>query len=311
MAGYAPRRGVSRRRRTMLCCLAGGKCSTGYFDLQVDGYPGYSMADHLAGSGFLVVAFDHLGVGDSSPVEDIFLITPRLATRSMTTPTAPSYRDSCTGTLVPGLRPPPALVPIGVGHSMRVGMLLRCPGRSRRHATFAAVAILGHGVGLPTVLTDEELSCARDGNATEETVVTLARARFAVGQAPGTSRPPPGSFLPRQLPEPVRAAFMAQQTDLLFSCGLTSMLPGSTDREKAAITAPVFLRVHGRRTISRRISWDVSPSTAANDISLFVLPGAAHCHNQSALRATLWDRLAHWARGCGRTSDTDDGQSAP
>jgi hypothetical protein len=36
---------------------------------------------------------------------------------------------------------------------------------------------------------------------------------------------------------------------------------------------------------------------AASDISLFVLPGAAHCHNQSARRTMLWDRVAHWARG--------------
>jgi hypothetical protein len=25
----------------------------------------------------------------------------------------------------------------------------------------------------------------------------------------------------------------------------------------------------------------------------------------------LWDRLAHWARGYGSTSDTDDAQGAP
>jgi pimeloyl-ACP methyl ester carboxylesterase len=291
----------------LLCCLAGGKCSTGYFDLQVDGFSGYSMADHLAARGFLVVAFDHLGVGESSSVEDIFLVTPRLASAVNDYAHRTVMRGLVSGTLVPGLRPLPGLVPIGVGHSMG-GMLLGV--QQARHATFAAVAILGHGVGLPTVLTDEELSCSRDGNTTEETVVTLARARFAVGQAPGSSRPPPGSFLPRELPEPVRAAFMAQQTDLLFACGLTSMLPGSTDREKAAITAPVFLGF-GEDDLTQDFMGCVALYQAANDISLFVLPGAAHCHNQSALRTTLWDRLAHWARGYGSTSDTDDAQGAP
>jgi alpha-beta hydrolase superfamily lysophospholipase len=291
----------------LLCCLAGGKCSTGYFDLQVDGYPDYSMADYLATRGFIVAAFDHLGVGNSSSVDDIFLVTPRLASAVNDHAHRAVVTGLVSGTLIPGLPPLPNLVPIGVGHSMG-GMLLGV--QQARHATFDAVAVLGHGVGLPTVLTEEEMAWAHDGTMREEAVVTLARTRFAAPAAPATSRPPPGSFLPADLAEPVRAAFVAQQTDLLFSCGLTSMLPGSTDREKAAITAPVFLGF-GEDDLTQDFMGCVALYTAANDISLFVLPGAAHCHNQSALRATLWDRLAHWARGCGRTSDTDDGQSAP
>jgi pimeloyl-ACP methyl ester carboxylesterase len=285
----------------LLCCLAGGKCSTGYFDLQVDGYADYSMADYLAARGFIVVAFDHLGVGGSSAVDDIFLVTPRLVSAVNDYAHRIVAQGLVSGTLVPSLPPLPDLVPIGVGHSMG-GMLLGV--QQARHATFAAVAILGHGLGLPTVLTEEELSHARDGRITEETVVTLARARFAVAQAPTASRPPPGSFLPPELPEPVRAAFMAQQTELLYSCGLTSMLPGSTDQEKAAITAPVFLGF-GEDDLTQDFIGCVALYTAANDISLYVLPGAAHCHNQSALRATLWDRLAYWARGFGSTSDNE------
>ena len=285
----------------LLCCLAGGKCSTGYFDLRVEGHADYSMADYLAARGFIVAAFDHLGVGGSSPVDDIFLVTPRLASAVNDFAHRIVMQGLVSGVLVPHLPALPDLVPIGVGHSMG-GMLLGV--QQARHATFAAVAILGHGVGLPTVLTEEELSLARDGRITEETVVTLARARFAVGQAPTASRPPPGSFLPAELPEPVRAAFMAQQTELLFSCGLTSMLPGSTDQEKAAITAPVFLGF-GEDDLTQDFLGCVALYTAANDISLFVLPGAAHCHNQSALRTRLWDRLAYWARGYGGTTDNE------
>jgi alpha-beta hydrolase superfamily lysophospholipase len=282
----------------LLCCLAGGKCSTGYFDLQVEGYPDYSMADYLATRGFIVAAFDHLGVGNSSPVDDLFLVTPRLAGAVNDYAHRAVVGGLVSGTLVPGVPPLPDLVSIGVGHSMG-GMLLGV--QQARHATFAAVAVLGHGVGLPTVLTARELSCAQDGNIGEEAVVRLARTRFAAPAAPAASRPPPGSFLPADLAEPVRAAFVAQQTELLFSCGLTSMLPGSTDREKAAITAPVFLGF-GEDDLTTDFIGCVARYTATNDISLFVLPGAAHCHNQSAQRTMLWDRLAHWARGCGNPS---------
>jgi hypothetical protein len=181
------------------------------------------------------------------------------------------------------------------------GMLLGV--QQARHATFAAAAILGHGVGLPTALTEEELSFVHDGNVSdEEAVVALARTRFADAANPPPSRPPPGSFLPPDLPEAVRTAFVAQQTELLFSCGLTSMLPGSTDRERAVITAPVFLGF-GEDDLTQDFMGCVALYKAANDIALFVLPGAAHCHNQSARRTMLWDRLAHWARGYGSPSE--------
>jgi pimeloyl-ACP methyl ester carboxylesterase len=256
------------------------------------------MADYLAARGFIVAAFDHLGVGSSSSVDDIFLVTPRLASAVNDYAHRAVVRELVSGTLVPGVPPLPDLVPIGVGHSMG-GMLLGV--QQARHATFAAVANLGHGIGLPTVLTEEELSCAHAGTIGEEAVVTLARTRFAVPAAPAAARPPPGSFLPADLAEPVRAAFVAQQTELLFSCGLTSMLPGSTDQEKAAITAPVFLGF-GEDDLTQDFMGCVALYTATNDITLFVLPGAAHCHNQSARRTMLWDRLAHWARGYGSPS---------
>jgi pimeloyl-ACP methyl ester carboxylesterase len=74
------------------------------------------------------------------------------------------------------------------------------------------------------------------------------------------------------------------------------MPPGSTDREKAAITAPVFLGF-GEDDLTQDFIGSAALYRAANDMSFFVLPGSAHCHNQSALRTMLWDRLAYWAGG--------------
>jgi hypothetical protein len=88
------------------------------------------------------------------------------------------------------------------------------------------------------------------------------------------------------------------------------MLPGSTDREKAAITAPVFLGF-GEDDLTQDFMGCVALYNATNDISLFVLPGAAHCHNQSALRTMLWDRLAHWARGYRSPYDSVDTLRSP
>jgi pimeloyl-ACP methyl ester carboxylesterase len=286
----------SREDRILLCCLPGGKCSTGYFDLQVEGYPDYSMADYLAARGFIVAAFDHLGVGRSSAVDDIFLVTPELASVVNDRAYCTVIEGLVAGTLVEGMGPMGSVTAVGVGHSMG-GMLLGV--QQARHGSFAAVANLGHGVGLPTVLTDQELEAARAGGLTEEVVVELARARFSRPSSPADTRPPPGSFLPRDLPDAVRDAFMAQQTELLFSCGLTSMLPGATDREKEAIVVPVFLGF-GEDDLTSDFVACLALYASAYDRTLFVLPGAAHCHNQSELRTVLWDRLAQWASGVSR-----------
>ena len=174
----------------------------------------------------------------TSSVDDIFLLSPPDSPAwSTTTPIAPSHGGS---------RPDPAarLASAAEPGTHRRRPLhgrdvARCP--AGRHATFVAVAILGHGVGLPSVLTEEELSFSHDGNISEEAVVTLALHRSAAPAAPAASRPPPGSFLPPDLPEPVRTAFVAQQTGVPFSAASPETPPGSTDGEKAAITAPVFL----------------------------------------------------------------------
>ncbi|HXO48845.1 MAG TPA: alpha/beta hydrolase, partial [Mycobacterium sp.] len=51
--------------RAVLLCLAGGTYDKHYWHLDIDGYPGYSFGEHLAESGFVVIAVDHLGIGDS------------------------------------------------------------------------------------------------------------------------------------------------------------------------------------------------------------------------------------------------------
>src|SRR4029077_4535268 len=133
------------------CCLPGGTCSTDYFDLHVSGFAHYSMAEHLASSGVISIALDHLGVGRSDRVEDIFLVTPQLAS---------AVNDFAVRAVLKGLRDRPwggpELVTFGVGHSMG-GMLATV--QQARHRTFDGLIVLGHGGdGLPAVLTVEEQS---------------------------------------------------------------------------------------------------------------------------------------------------------
>jgi hypothetical protein len=185
----------------VFCCLPGGRCTSAYFDLDVEGYDGYSMAEHLTAQGFVVVAIDHLGVGASSPVDDIFAVTPAIASAANHHAFTEILAQLRFGSIVPGFDGPTSPVVVGVGHSM--GAMLTMVQQANHH-TFDAVINLGHGGdGLPLVLTRDELSVVGDPDAFDASIVGLARARFA---RPVTPNPPgavPGSFHAADVPSPV------------------------------------------------------------------------------------------------------------
>ncbi|MFN8026746.1 MAG: alpha/beta fold hydrolase [Acidimicrobiia bacterium] len=277
--------------RAVLACLAGGTCTTAYFDLRVPGLPGYSMAEHLTGLGFAVLAFDHLGLGASAVVDDLYSVTPTVA--------AAAQADAIRAALD---RFPDAPA-IGVGHSMG-GMLLTV--LQHDHALFDGIAVLGHGGdGLPEVLSDDEaaLRVDRPYPEIERDIEALARVRFAPDSPVPRKRPTKGPFLLPDVPEPVREAFVAQQVSNLFTCGLTSMIPGATDSHKAGIDVPVFV-AFGDHDLTDDHEGAREKYTATRDAELFVLADSGHCHNQANTRVQLWDRLAGWAT---RVADRADG----
>jgi pimeloyl-ACP methyl ester carboxylesterase len=291
----APAQFDPSRPAVVLACLAGGTCSTRYFDLDAEDVPDSSMARYLAARGFVVMAFDHLGLGLSTAVDDIFLVTPSVAAAAQDCAVRTAFAELRAGTLAPGLPPMGEFRMVGVGHSMG-GMIVGV--QQARHATFDAVAVLGHGGdGLPDVLTPHELALdvERPYPLVEADITALARTRFGSDSTVEGRRAVPGSFMLADVPDAVRRAFVAQQVPLAFACGLTSMIPGATDEAKAAISVPVFL-AFGDHDLTANYFGSLARYRAGTDATLFVLPGSAHCHNQATTRTLLWDRFAAWAR---------------
>ena len=281
-------------RPVVLVCFPGGSCTTGYFDLDVPGHAGYSMAEFFVDRGVIVAAFDHLGIGDSGTVDDIFAITPWIAAEADDIATRVVLDGLRGGTLAPGLPPLPDLFAIGVGHSMG-GMLSTV--QQARHRTYDALIGLGHGGdGLPGFLTPDELALAdRPLADTASSIAECARTRFATPTAIDNKRAEPNSFFAPDVPSAVKAAFAEQRTQLLYTCGLTSMIPGSTDAEKAAVDVPLLL-AYGDGDLTRNFTGAFARYERASDATLFVLRDSAHCHNQATTRAVLWDRMDRWIR---------------
>lgn len=275
-------------------CLPGGYYGRRYFDLIVPPDGGdYSMAGHLATRGWIVVVCDPPGIGASDVPTDPYDLTPHALADVQATVTRSTLGGLARGDLVDGLPPVPDAWPVGVGHS--AGALLTVHEQAR-HRPFAALALLGFaGHGLPEVLTPEELAVADDPDAARAALAGLVEARFgeALPAFPGGTT---SIFSNPTAPSGAKDAMRASQDRLLALLGLTSMIPGASAPELAAIDVPVFLGV-GDTDITGDPRAIPGHFPNATDLTLFVLPDSGHAHNIAPTRARLWDRVAAWTRG--------------
>ena len=277
-------------------CLPGGYYGRRYFDLMVPPDGGdYSMARHLARHGWVVVVCDPPGIGSSDAPDDAYDLTPHALADVQATVTRAVLDGLARGDLVPELPPVAHARPVGVGHS--AGALLTVHEQAR-HRPFAALALLGFaGHGLVEHLTDEERALADDPDGVRAALPRLVEQRFgdALPAFPGGTT---SIFSNAAAPSAAKDAMRASQDRLLALLGLTSMIPGASAPELAAIDVPVFLGV-GDADITGDPRVIPGHFPAATDITLFVLPDAGHAHNIAPTRARLWDRVAAWTRGLG------------
>ncbi|MCW2547993.1 MAG: hypothetical protein JWN96_2453 [Mycobacterium sp.] len=256
-----------------------------YFDLDgADPAGSFSMASHCVTAGFVVALVDHLGVGESSVPDDPWLLTPAVVADA---------DASATDQIVDGLRcgswgfpALPGVRPVAVGHSM--GGLIAVM-QQARHRQFVGLGLLGTSAcGLREVLTEEEIAALDSGDLSVATITRLAEKRFGKAIVPPPEPDASDS-------SPARKALAAARSNMLSTCGLTSMMTGSMRAEFEAIDVPVYLGV-GEFDIAGPSHGIPADFPNSKDVSLFVLPGAGHNTNVSSNRSELWDRLLGWVR---------------
>ncbi|MGO8860450.1 MAG: alpha/beta fold hydrolase [Acidimicrobiales bacterium] len=276
----------------LLFCLPGGSYTKAYWHLEVPGRPGYSFAEHMATAGMVVVAVDHLGVGESSRHPRAIDLTPEVIAAANAAAFDEVAARAANGTLVEGL-PAIALGPaVGVGHSMG-GMLTIF--QQSLFGSFDAIATLGYGTMGP--IADPEAMGTGAFLPSRESIMEAA-ATGALDQIPLLDRSTPAlrhHFYWDDVPDEVIAADDLTNTPVPGVCGPLSIVPFIASDHAWRVRCPVFIGLGERDS-----TWDHRDEPRAyassNDVTLYILQRSAHCHNTAGTRHLLWDRLAGWVR---------------
>jgi pimeloyl-ACP methyl ester carboxylesterase len=278
----------------------GGGYARGYFDLRFEGRDGYSQAEHHTARGMIFVAYDHLGVGDSSiaglaemTIEDI-----AAADHAAVTKLLERIRRGALHASLPAL---PHVTAIGHGQSMGGGVSIIMQGR---HRSFDAISPVGYSA-IHTMLpqrTAEATERARQSymfdrqTAGAELSAHLASAEVEDFVYPFHWEDIPADILKADMAGgyPLRRTSPVWGSLTIPNCVVAMMSPGYVKAEAAAIDTPVFLGF-GERDTSGDMHAEPSAFPNSPDVSLFIVPTMAHMHNFASTRRRLWDRHADWA----------------
>jgi pimeloyl-ACP methyl ester carboxylesterase len=287
--------------RAALICWPGGSYGRAYWDMQIPGHPGYSFAEHMTAKGYLVLAADHLGVGASSKPAD----GERVGFETMSAASA-AFVEQVRGLLEGGApelggTPLPKIPVVGVGHSL--GACLTVVTQAR-HRCYDAVALLGFTHGQKELAVSAVGAAGADPDADadmlRQTAIEQARAFFGdtwddvYGLVP---RGPNHGWLHRpDVPAAVVAADDAEAVRWPRQSYVDALLAGYSAEFAAQLDCTIFLGF-GDHDVPPVPHHEVEFYTRSGDVTLYVLPDAAHCHNFATTRTQLWDRISLWAAG--------------
>jgi len=276
----------------ILVCLAGGLYDKHYWHMEIPGHPGYSFGEHMAEAGYIVVAVDHLGVGESTdPVASGVVGLELLATGDAEVVRQVRSR-AAAGTLVEDL-PPVQLPVVGVGHSM--GSCLTTMVQAREGG-YDAVALLGYGVQITNI--HEKDADAED--LEDRIQQSLETAYQVTGAKPGDNFvvAPRGylkdMFYGGEVPQEVIDADTAVQSRVPLRCAAEVTTPGFVEKYTPQLPIPVFLAFGAAIDVSPNPYAEPANYTGSPDVTLYLVPKAGHCHNFGSHRTALWDRIATW-----------------
>lgn len=260
------------------------------FDLpgaSLGGQAGHHVTEH----GWIFVACDHLGVGDSS-IPDMALTTFETVVAANGATVDHVLALLGAGDVAPDV---PALadpVCLGIGHSMGGCLTVKLQGTAPR---FDGVAVLGYSAIHSVVPRRDAPPLTFDGDGFDENRDNTLRWAFHWDDVPDEiARSDVAGF-------PVRDGHLPEWASAtLPGCVVSMPTRGVIAAEAAEIRTPVFVGA-GERDIVPDIHAEASAYSKARDVTLFEQPLMAHMHNFSSHRTRLWDRIGAWGDAVART----------
>ena len=296
-----------------IVCFAkpGAGYSRGYFTEALPGpAPGVAagaQADWHASRGWIVVAVDHLGVGESSQHDAERLAYTPVAAASQAAE-AEVRQKLAAGTLLDGLGPVTDPVTVGIGQSM--GGALTIVQQGRFHC-YDGIGVLGYSplrtqppaepgllpIGLPWLGRD---TLPSDGVFTNGFALALD-----LEQAGGQTASMAWGFhfddIPAELVAqdmdgyPLRGGAMPAwgSAGIPMTVALWSVTPGGALAEAAAVRTPVLVAL-GERDVLVDPRGETRAYESSPSVDFFVCPRMAHMHNFAGTREVFWRRIHTW-----------------
>jgi alpha-beta hydrolase superfamily lysophospholipase len=305
-------------------CFAkpGGGYSRFYFTYELPGPGRGAQADFHVARGWIFVALDNLGSGESSHHATRSLNFANVTSAALAAEQEILLRLA-NGILLPGYLPVLQPVTIGIGQSTGGSLTIV---QQARHRCFDGLAILGFSAvhsnlatppGDPPVVTPW---FARDLQPGDPGAMINAAA-FAASQAaaePGAAwRALAWGFHYDDVPQDVVEQDLDHYEGIVS--GITpprerdrapwnsysapndatrfTLTPGAMAPEAAAVTVPV-LSAMGERDFVVDPLGEARAFRSATSFDLFVCPRMGHMHNFAGTRALLWERIHRFGEWC-------------
>lgn len=268
--------------------MPGAGYSRGYYDLPEAEFS--ETAFHIR-HGMVVIALDHLGVGESGLSQGEESTCAALA-RANAQAVRAVFAQLETGHA--GLPPMSPAALIGAGHSMGGYVLVTMQADER---LFDGIAVLGASMvatNLPHRPNSEApaLPSAASGADRAMHAVQSIDWRWAFHWEEYSTHPLIVADADAGIP--VRIADRPWASRTMPACVQSLMLPGVVAKEAAVIEVPVLIAM-GERDVCHPPLDEAAAFSAAADLGWYVVPNMAHMHNFAPARALLWMRIESFA----------------
>jgi alpha-beta hydrolase superfamily lysophospholipase len=291
---------------TVIFCEHGGSGVTKkYWHMEIEGHPGYSFAEYFAARGYIVVATDDLGVGESSRPADSWLVTSLVTAQANRGVVDHVVERLAQGELADGLPPCEAPLLIGLSHGRGGMMRLREQAHYRTYDGLAIMGFTNHDAsknipkefwGAPLLPLVRELTQGKRGLEAELELAKLRGNPLVQPSATKRSAMNPLYFyddVPQAVIEADMKAGMGQDPGPVTMAAM--MIGGVAADDARVVEVPVLLG-WGERDASTDSRTEATYYRSSPDVTFHYLPRSGHCQNFASGRAQHWRRIALWLR---------------